>query len=170
MKKVISFFRSMKFGMILLVLVIVCSFAGSLIVQQREPMEYVNRYGAGAAEVILALGLFYVSCAESYVPQTILYMRAISPLHISKNRAGGGMPRLPALPLMRFCIPSATNYPTSDLCSASPQFIRAYFCVQASPRIAFRSSSGVVVGCSSYILTSVPSTFGERKAGSVGPR
>ena len=57
MKKVFSFLRSMKFGMILLVLVIACSFAGSMIVQQREPMEYVNRYGADMAQIILALGL-----------------------------------------------------------------------------------------------------------------
>ena len=55
MKKVIRFLRSMQFGMILLVLVIVCSVAGSLIVQQREPMEYVNRYGENAARLILAL-------------------------------------------------------------------------------------------------------------------
>lgn len=57
----------MKFGMILLVLVIACSFAGSLIVQQREPMEYVNRYGAGAAEVILALGLDDVFSAPYFI-------------------------------------------------------------------------------------------------------
>lgn len=52
-----QFLRSMKFGMLLLVLVIACSFAGSMIVQQREPMEYVSRYGAFWAQVILALGL-----------------------------------------------------------------------------------------------------------------
>lgn len=52
-----QFLRSMKFGMLLLVLVIACSFAGSMIVQQREPMEYVNRYGADWAQVIMALGL-----------------------------------------------------------------------------------------------------------------
>lgn len=57
MKKIIRLLRSMQFGMILLVLVIACSVAGSLIVQQREPMEYVNRYGEGAARVILALQL-----------------------------------------------------------------------------------------------------------------
>ena len=43
MKKVIGFLRSMKFGMILLVLVIACSVAGSLIVQQGETMDYVRR-------------------------------------------------------------------------------------------------------------------------------
>ena len=47
----------MQFGMILLVLVIACSAAGSLIVQQREPMEYVNRYGSQTAQLILALKL-----------------------------------------------------------------------------------------------------------------
>ena len=67
MKKAINFFRSMKFGMLLLVLEIVCSFAGSLIVQQREPMEYVNRYGADAAKVILALGLDDVFSAPYFI-------------------------------------------------------------------------------------------------------
>ena len=57
MKKIVRFLRSMTFGMLLLVLVVACAFAGSMIVQQREPMEYVNRYGAEAAKVILALRL-----------------------------------------------------------------------------------------------------------------
>ncbi|MBQ7137524.1 MAG: cytochrome c biogenesis protein ResB [Clostridia bacterium] len=57
MKKIIRFLRSMQFGMILLALVIACSVAGSLIVQQREPMEYVNRYGEDAARLILVLKL-----------------------------------------------------------------------------------------------------------------
>ena len=47
----------MQFGMILLVLVIACSLAGSLIVQQREPMEYVTRYGESRARLIMALQL-----------------------------------------------------------------------------------------------------------------
>lgn len=67
MKKVIAFLRSMKFGMILLVLVIACSFAGSMIVQQRAPMEYVNRYGADAAQLILALGLNDVFSAPYFI-------------------------------------------------------------------------------------------------------
>ena len=57
MKKALRFLRSMQFGMILLALVIACSVAGSLIVQNREPMEYVNRYGEDAARLILALQL-----------------------------------------------------------------------------------------------------------------
>lgn len=57
----------MKFGMLLLVLVIACSLAGSLIVQGREPMEYVNRYGADAAQVMLALGLDDVFSAPYFI-------------------------------------------------------------------------------------------------------
>ena len=57
----------MKFGMLLLVLVIACSLAGSLIVQQRTPMEYVNRYGADMAEVIMALGLDDVFSAPYFI-------------------------------------------------------------------------------------------------------
>ena len=67
MKKVFSFLRSMKFGMILLILVIACSFAGSMIVQQRDAMEYVRRYGEDAAQVILALGLDDVFSAPYFI-------------------------------------------------------------------------------------------------------
>ena len=67
MKKVLSFLRSMKFGMILLALVIVCSFAGSMIVQQRNAMEYVDRYGADTAQIILALGLDDVFSAPYFI-------------------------------------------------------------------------------------------------------
>lgn len=57
MKKVYRFFRSMKFGMILLVLVMLCSLAGSLIPQQEQPMTYVHAYGSSAASVFLFIGL-----------------------------------------------------------------------------------------------------------------
>ena len=57
----------MKFGMLLLVLVIACSLAGSLIVQQREPMEYVNRYGADMAKMIIALGFDDVFSAPYFI-------------------------------------------------------------------------------------------------------
>lgn len=57
LKKIIRFLRSMTFGMVLLLLVIACSVAGSLIVQEREPMEYVTRYGESNARLIMALQL-----------------------------------------------------------------------------------------------------------------
>ena len=57
MKKLFGFFRSMTFGMILLVLVIACSLAGSLIPQQETAMAYVNAYGANIASLLIDLGL-----------------------------------------------------------------------------------------------------------------
>ena len=67
MKKAIDFLRSMRFGMILLALVMLLGFAGSMIVQQREPMEYVNRYGEDAARLILATGLDDVFSAPYFI-------------------------------------------------------------------------------------------------------
>lgn len=67
MKKVLRYLRSMQFGMLLLVLVIACAFAGSMIVQQREPMEYVNRYGETWARIILAAGLNDVFSAPYFL-------------------------------------------------------------------------------------------------------
>ena len=73
-EKTLRFLRSMQFGMLLLVLVIACSFAGSMIVQQREPMEYVSRYGEEAAKLIMALGLDDVFSA----PYFYVLMAALS--------------------------------------------------------------------------------------------
>ena len=56
MKKVLSFFRSMTFGMILLVIVMALSLAGSLIPQQEAAMTYVNAYGSQTAMLLLGLG------------------------------------------------------------------------------------------------------------------
>ena len=53
MKKVFSFLRSMRFGMILLVLVMLCSLAGSLIPQGEQDMTYVRSYGASAAVTLV---------------------------------------------------------------------------------------------------------------------
>jgi len=47
----------MAFGMILLVLVMLCSLAGSLIPQQESGMRYVNLYGPQAASLLLQAGL-----------------------------------------------------------------------------------------------------------------
>ena len=56
MKKVFSFMRSMRFGMILLILVMACSLIGSLIPQGEPAMRYVRAYGAGNANLLLAVG------------------------------------------------------------------------------------------------------------------
>lgn len=73
LKKIFAFLRSMTFGMILLVLIAVCSVAGSLIPQQREAMEYVARYGADGAEWIMRLGVDDVFST----PYFILLMAAL---------------------------------------------------------------------------------------------
>ena len=56
MKKIISFFRSMRFGMILLILVMACSLAGSLIPQGEEAMTYVRAYGPANARFFISAG------------------------------------------------------------------------------------------------------------------
>ena len=55
-KKIIQFLRSMTFGMILLVLILICSFAGSLIGQGNAASWYVQTYPNWHG-VILTLGL-----------------------------------------------------------------------------------------------------------------
>lgn len=57
MKKVFRFFRSMRFGMILLILIMLLSLAGSLVPQQAETMRYVRAFGSRPAMLIVALGL-----------------------------------------------------------------------------------------------------------------
>ncbi|MBQ9152233.1 MAG: cytochrome c biogenesis protein ResB [Solobacterium sp.] len=54
MKKILQFFQSMTFGLILLGLITVCSLIGSLIVQNGEPMTYV-RYYPDYYQIIFAL-------------------------------------------------------------------------------------------------------------------
>ena len=54
--KIKKFLRSMTFGMVLLVLILICSFAGSLIAQGNTPDWYVQTY-PGWHGLILSLGL-----------------------------------------------------------------------------------------------------------------
>lgn len=67
MKKILRFLRSMTFGMILLCGVLVCSFAGSMIPQQRDAMHYVNLYGGKAAMLILTLGIDNIFSAPYFL-------------------------------------------------------------------------------------------------------
>lgn len=68
LKKVLSFFRSMRFGMILLILIMLLSLAGSLVPQNEPAMTYVRAFGAKAAALLMLFGvddifhapLFYV--------------------------------------------------------------------------------------------------------------
>ncbi len=72
MKKVFSFLRSMRFGMILLVLVMLCSLAGSLIPQGEQDMTYVRSYGASAAVTLKTLGLTDIFHAWYFILLEIL--------------------------------------------------------------------------------------------------
>lgn len=67
MKKILTFLRSMTFGMLLLIAILACSFAGSMIPQQRSAMEYVERYGADAATWLMRLGLDDVFSAPYFI-------------------------------------------------------------------------------------------------------
>lgn len=67
MKKKLAFLRTMKFGMILLMIILVLCFAGSMIVQGRQESEYVARYGQGASDFILALGLDHVFSTPYFI-------------------------------------------------------------------------------------------------------
>ena len=67
MKKILTFLRSMTFGMLLLIAILACSFAGSMIPQQRSAMEYVERYGADMATLIMRLGLDDVFSAPYFI-------------------------------------------------------------------------------------------------------
>ena len=56
MKQFVTFLRSMKFGIIILILVMVCSLIGSLIPQDRSDAWYINNYPGGFGELVLKLG------------------------------------------------------------------------------------------------------------------
>lgn len=55
-KKVLNFLRSMTFGMVLLVLILICSLAGSLIAQGKDPSWYVQTFPEWHG-IMLKLGL-----------------------------------------------------------------------------------------------------------------
>ena len=93
LKKIRAFLRSMTFGMLLLLAVIACSFAGSMIPQQRPAMEYVSRYGATAGGLIVRLGLDDVFAT----PVFLLLMAALalnltlcSIVRVRRLRGSGG--------------------------------------------------------------------------------
>ena len=62
----------MRFGMILLVLVMLCSLAGSLIPQGEQDMTYVRSYGAYAAVTLKTLGLTDIFHAWYFILLEIL--------------------------------------------------------------------------------------------------
>lgn len=82
----------MTFGMLLLILIAVCSVAGSLIPQQREAMEYVSRYGSTAAQWILRLGLDDVFSTPYFtllMAALCLNLTLCSVIRVAKLRGAG---------------------------------------------------------------------------------
>ena len=57
MKKLISFLRSMRFGIILLILVMACSLAGSLVPQDRIASWYIENYSENLGNLVVGLGM-----------------------------------------------------------------------------------------------------------------
>ena len=70
-RKILKFLRSMTFGMVLLGLILICSFAGSLIGQGNEPAWYVQTY-PGWHGLLLALGLDNVFHSWYFICLTVL--------------------------------------------------------------------------------------------------
>ena len=82
----------MTFGMLLLILIALCSVAGSLIPQQREAMEYVSRYGSTAAQWILRLGLDDVFSTPYFIAlmaALCLNLTLCSVIRVAKLRGAG---------------------------------------------------------------------------------
>ena len=75
MKKILSFLRSMRFGILLLALIAVCSVVGSVIPQEHEAMWYVQNY-EGAYAPILRLGLDHIFTSWYFI--TILVMLCLN--------------------------------------------------------------------------------------------
>ena len=71
MKKTLQFLRSMKFGVILLILIAVISAAGSLIPQNEAPMVYVRAYPQ-YYQMIFFLQLDHVFTSWYFIALTVM--------------------------------------------------------------------------------------------------
>ena len=73
MKKIYNFLRSMKFGMILLVLILLCSLIGSLLLQNMEP-AYYEEYFPSLAGIILALQFDNIFVSWYFIALAVLLL------------------------------------------------------------------------------------------------
>lgn len=87
MKKTLSFLRSMKFGMILLVLILILCFAGSMIVQGRDSAEYIVRYGETGSKLISAFGLDRVFTSPIFLMIAALFAFNLIDCSVSRFKA-----------------------------------------------------------------------------------
>lgn len=82
----------MTFGMLLLIAIMACSFAGTMIPQQRSAMEYVERYGAELATWVMRLGLDDVFAAPYFIvlmATLCLNLMLCSVIRVMKLRGAG---------------------------------------------------------------------------------
>lgn len=77
----------MKFGMIMLVLILVLCFAGSMIVQGRESTEYIARYGETGSKLICALGLDHVFTSPAFLIAAALFGINLIDCSVSRFKA-----------------------------------------------------------------------------------
>ena len=85
MKKTLKFLQSMRFGMILLVLILICSLVGSFVVQGEQAAYYRDRYGS-LGDVLLALKLDNVFFSWYFL--TLLLLLCLNLLFCSVLRLG----------------------------------------------------------------------------------
>lgn len=86
MKKVFAFLRSMRFGILLLLLIAACSVVGTLIPQGREISFYAQTY-QNAHAVILMLGLHKIFTSWYFVALLVLLCLNLSLCSILRIRA-----------------------------------------------------------------------------------
>ena len=89
MKKVFSFLRSMRFGILLLVLIALCSVAGSVIPQGREIAWYAQTYQE-AHGLILMLGLHRVFQSWYFITLLVLLCLNLSLCSLLRLRSLAG--------------------------------------------------------------------------------
>ena len=105
MKKVFNFLRSMRFGIILLLLIAACSVVGSVIPQERGAAWYAQNYTT-IHPYLLMLGLDHVFRGWFFITLLVLLCLNLMPFAPSlriphggeKRREAGGGEDLPGFP------------------------------------------------------------------------
>ena len=86
MKKLLSFLRSMRFGLILLLPVLVCSVLGSIIPQGESESLYAQNF-PGTYHIILGLGLNHIFSGWVFLSLTALFCINLALCSVSQLRA-----------------------------------------------------------------------------------
>lgn len=117
MKKILGFLRSMRFGIILLVLIALCSVFGSVIAQGREIAWYAETYPS-AYMLLLGLGLDHVFSTWYFVLMMALLGLNLTLCSIVRVRSVAGMGEK--------LIPAAAARPSQPLSKSGREALEAY--------------------------------------------